>query len=86
MRIGRLGSRHLRLDVVQQPIQRALDHRPQILALRPQVQLVHLRVQNGPDDRPPLVRAQNPVADVLQLRQVGAQIAPPVKPVQGSAN
>ena len=52
-----------------------LDHRPQILALACKVKLVDLRVQDWADDGAPLIRAEDAVANVLQLRQIGAQIA-----------
>ena len=66
-----LGRRHLRLDVVQQGIQRPFNHGPETLALSLEIEFVDLRVEHRADDGAPLVRAQDSIARVRDLGQVG---------------
>jgi hypothetical protein len=67
--------RHLGLDVVEQGVERALNHGAETLALPVEIELVHLGVKHGADDAAPLVGAQDSVARVLDLGQVGADEA-----------
>jgi len=71
---GCLGvrRRHLRLDVVEKGVQRPFDHGAETLALLLEIELVDLRVEHGADDGAPLVGAQDSVASVRDLGQIGA--------------
>ena len=60
-----------------------LDHRPQTLALSLQIKLVDLRVEHRADNRAPLVRTQNSVTRMRNLRQIGANNATRGQAVNG---
>ena len=67
-----VGRRHLRLDAVQQGVQRPFNHWPETLARPIEIELVDLGVEHRTDDGTPLVGAQDSVARVRDLGQVGA--------------
>ena len=70
-----VGRRHLRLDAVQQGVQRPFNHWPETLARPIEIELVDLGVEHRTDDGTPLVGAQDSVARVRDLGQVGADEA-----------
>ncbi len=75
--------RHLRLDAVQQGVERPLNHGPQILALPLEIEFVDLRVEHRADDAAPLVGAEDSVARVGDLGQIGAKQATRGEAVNG---
>ena len=70
-----LGRRHLRLDVVEQGVERPFNHGPETLALSLEIEFVDLRVEHRADDAAPLVGAEDSVARVGDLGQIGADEA-----------
>ena len=70
-----------RLDAVQQLVQRSFNHGPKTLGLPLQIEIVNLRVEHWADDGAPSVGAQDSVARVFDLSQIGTDETARVQPI-----